>query len=935
MAYHGIPTKAIHEQWLGLVQPVGLVVAPAVLTKLELVPNQSTAYISALQLQLKGLLEKVDGVNGDPVMVVPSLQQLATELLAWGEADLQGLEALAAARGPEGVPEVVLSEYGETLRPTHAVPAFEQPTTEPSAGSASATKLQALVLDLTQWRDATGSIKPQWGRDFDAAWNPTGNGWDATPQQRFERLLKETEIPIGLLFNGSQLRLIHAPRGESSGHLTLPLEPMAEVAGRPMLGALELLLGVDRLFGGNPEQRLPQLLAASRKNQNEVSTRLAEQVLEALWELLLGFDAAERIARDTGRTPAGGAAQRGTVLGDLPSTEEGQKHLYGGLITVLLRLVFLLYAEDEALMPADSLYGQHYSVSALADRLRQERFEHQSGMADRRGAWASLLSLFRLVYDGGGADPNYLPARHGELFDPDAYPFLEGREQGSTYTGAILDNLPALSDDVVEKVLSKLIWLDGERLSYRALDVEQIGSVYEGIMGFTVEQAQGPIVGITYRPPHQKITITVVVDAEQLLVQPASKREKWLDDQTGVTLKLSARVKKDLKDATSLVELCVALDKKLSSHTPNALTAGSLILQPTAERRRSGSHYTPRALTEPIVVEAFRPWLERCNHKPTAEQILALKVCDQAMGSGAFLVAVCRYLAGWLVEAWSNGDKYKAPKDSSLDKDLYARRLIAQRCLYGVDKNPFAVNLAKLSLWLVTLSQDLLFTFVDHALKCGDSLVGYSLAEIEAATEAVQLELVRQERGAYVRACALLRSSFAEDTLDDQSYDRKRHQLLQQIEAGKGQRLTADLLVAAFFAETKPAMREKERKQHLATISGVFVDAELPEAAQKLRQRLVEGDKGITPFHWDLEFPEVFDEKRGGFDVFVGNPTLRRQEHHRRRQPRRHPRLVQAAALRKPRQCRSSVPSRMFNPNSAPADEACGSLAPLDAQGPA
>ena len=78
---------------------------------------------------------------------------------------------------------------------------------------------------------------------------------------------------------------------------------------------------------------------------------------------------------------------------------------------MLLRLVFLLYAEDEALMPADSLYGQHYSVSALADRLRQERFEHQSGMSERRGAWASLLSLFRLVYDGGGAEPKYLPAR--------------------------------------------------------------------------------------------------------------------------------------------------------------------------------------------------------------------------------------------------------------------------------------------------------------------------------------------------------------------------------------------------------------------------------------------------------------------------------------------------------------------------------------------
>ncbi|MFZ9464468.1 MAG: DNA methyltransferase, partial [Vulcanococcus sp.] len=337
---------------------------------------------------------------------------------------------------------------------------------------------------------------------------------------------------------------------------------------------------------------------------------------------------------------------------------------------------------------------------------------------------------------------------HGELFDPDAYPFLEGRQPDSSYKDAILTNLPAVSDDVVEKVLSKLIWLDGERLSYRALDVEQIGSVYEGIMGFTVEQASGASVGITHRPPRQKITITVVVDGEQLLAQPAGKREKWLDDHTGVALKLPAKVKKELKEATSLAELCVALDRKLSPHTPNGLAAGSLILQPTAERRRSGSHYTPRALTEPIVAEAFRPWLERCHGQPTAEQILDLKVCDPAMGSGAFLVAVCRYLAGWLVQAWER-EGYPEGFKAEWDKDNVARRLIAQRCLYGVDKNPFAVNLAKLSLWLVTLSQELPFTFVDHALKCGDSLVGYSVAEIRAAMREVQLGFLDDQNRIY------------------------------------------------------------------------------------------------------------------------------------------------------------------------------------------
>jgi len=846
MAY-GTPGVHTHEQWLGLVQPVGLVVAPAVLSKLELFPNQGTAYLSARQRQLEALLEERETPKGEPIQVVPGFAPLATDLLDWGEADLLSADQLRAKTGG-AVPEVVLAEYGETLRPTHGVPKFE------------GEGLQALVLDLTE--------QGAWGLPFDEPWNPTGHGWDATPQQRFERLLKETEHPIGILFNGSELRLLHAPRGESSGWLTMPLEPMAEVAGRPMLGALELLLGVDRLFGGNPEQRLPALLVASRKNQNEVSTRLAEQVLEALWELLLGFDAAERVARDAG----------GTVLGELPTNEAGQKHLYGGLITVLLRLVFLLYAEDEALMPKDSLYGQHYSVSALADRLRQERFEHQGAMVDRRGAWASLLSLFRLVYDGGGADPAYLPARHGELFDPDAYPFLEGREPGSDYSDGILDNLPAVSDDVVEKVLSRLLWLAdaskvAQRLSYRSLDVEQIGSVYEGIMGFTVEGATGPSVGIMYRPPRQKITITVVVDADQLLAQGGSKREKWLDEQAGVALKLPAKVKSELKSATTLAELYVALDKKLSPHTPNGLVSGSLILQPTAERRRSGSHYTPRALTEPIVAEAFRPWLERCNHKPTAEQVLALKVCDPAMGSGAFLVAVCRFLAGWLVEAWER-DGYPDDFREEWDKDIVARRRIAQSCLYGVDKNPFAVNLAKLSLWLVTLSKELPFTFVDHALKCGDSLVGYSVKEIRAAMSEVQLGFLDAQNHIYEQMGIDRRESFAFDSLSDADYDSKKLRLDEQIKATEGLRQAGDLMVAAFFAKTKPKERADKQQVYLAMLSGAFNDEGLQDSIQEICDRLAAGEKGITPFHWDLEFPEVLGDGREGFDAIIGNPPF-------------------------------------------------------------
>ena len=126
------PGPHTHEQWLGLVQPVGLVVAPAVLSTLQLFPNQSTPYLSARQRQLEGLLEEVEGPGGQPLSVVPSVASLATELLDWGEADLVAAHAL------ESVPEVVLAEYGETLCPSHGVPKFE------------GEGLQALVLDLTR-----------------------------------------------------------------------------------------------------------------------------------------------------------------------------------------------------------------------------------------------------------------------------------------------------------------------------------------------------------------------------------------------------------------------------------------------------------------------------------------------------------------------------------------------------------------------------------------------------------------------------------------------------------------------------------------------------------------------------------------------------------------------------------------------------------------
>jgi hypothetical protein len=317
------------------------------------------------------------------------------------------------------------------------------------------------------------------------------------------------------------------------------------------------------------------------------------------------------------------------VLADDPN------HVYGGLLTVLLRLVFLLYGEDRSLLSNDEVYQNFYSVTGLFERLREDAGRHTDTMDHRYGAWAQLLTLFRLIYDGGRHAGMKIPARRGYLFDPDRYCFLEGRPKHSKRQQGELTEPPRVSDGVVYRVLQNLLILDGERLSYRTLDVEQIGSVYETIMGFDLEVAQGRSIAIRPTKPHGAPT---TINLEELLAVKPADRAKWLKDKTDQSL--TGQAAASLKDARTIEDVVAALEKKVArAATPNIIPAGAMILQPSDERRRSGSHYTPRTLTEPIVRTTLRPILERLGANPTPEQILDLKICDPAMGSGAFLVA--------------------------------------------------------------------------------------------------------------------------------------------------------------------------------------------------------------------------------------------------------------------------------------------------------
>lgn len=823
------PAIRDHQAWLGYLQPDGLVVSPAALVDLQVILPRDTL---PLQERFLEFVEEIPLRDDETSPAIADFAAFARDFLGWPDEYLHGL---TPERPVPDALRVVLSEFGETLEPSFA---FADPRPKDPENP---------------WLLMVQSLPC--GMELDTVVSHDSRGWAATPARRFERLLREARVPIGLITNGTVFRLMYAPRGENAGSITFPVSAMVEVAGRPILAAFDLLLRKSRFLTGPVESRLSGLLAKSREYQSRVSTKLAEQVLDALYELIRGFQSANE------RTKGELLRQ---VLVDNPND------IYAGLLTVLMRLVFLLYAEDRGLMPGSSLYVRNYSVHGQFEKLRTDNEHYPDTMDQRYGAWPQLLALFRAVHDGSRHQQLAMPRRRGYLFDPSRFPFLMGT---SHFEGNDTEmRVPLVADGVIFRVLHKLMVLDGERLSYRTLDVEQIGSVYETMMGFCLKIADGPSIALK---PAKRHGAPAIVNLDALLAVKGGERAKWLAERTDQ--KFSGEVAKVIEAAPSIDALLAAVERKIARNaTPHVVPTGAMTLQPSDERRRSGSHYTPRSLTEPIVRTTLRPVLQRLGDNPTPEQILALKVCDIAVGSGAFLVETCRQLGDELVKAWhTHGRLPLIPVDE--DEVLYARRLVAQRCLYGVDRNPMAADLAKLSLWLVTLAKDHPFTFLDHAMRCGDSVVGLTRRQIvdfhwgETSIRVLGQEKVEQR----IKTALKCRRELLEADDDFVSPELKRQKLDSADASLNMVRAAGDLVIAAFFGADKDRARNSLRDVYLDKFNKSFTGpAETVLALDDICQALRHGERPVVPFHWEIEFPEVFDRDNPGFDVIVGNPPF-------------------------------------------------------------
>jgi hypothetical protein len=361
-----------------------------------------------------------------------------------------------------------------------------------------------------------------------------GSRWQASIGTRMMELLHASEIRLGLVTNGEQWLLVDAPRGETSGFITRHAglwfdEPVT-------LRALRSLLGVKRFFGVPDEETLESLLAKSAQDQQEITDQLGLQVRHAVEILIQSLDRADQ---DNGRKLLGAQGSEGAQGADVPPVL-----LYEAALTVMMRLVFMLSAEERKLLPIDDeRYAAYYAVSTLREQLQSDADQNGEDVLERRyDAWCRLLAVFRAVYSGTHHQDLHVPAYGGSLFDPERYPFLEGRSllPALSQKGAGGEVPLPVNNRTVLHLLDALQMLqisvpggaaEKRRLSFRALDVEQIGHVYEGLLDHQATRAAAPVLGL--KGSKNQEPEVALADLEQAAAKGEAALLDWLHEQTG------------------------------------------------------------------------------------------------------------------------------------------------------------------------------------------------------------------------------------------------------------------------------------------------------------------------------------------------------------------------------------------------------------------
>ena len=525
--------------------------------------------------------------------------------------------------------------------------------------------------------------------------------------------------------------------------------------------------------------------------------------------------------------------------------------IYEASLTYLYRLVVVLCAESDgcdAFDIDDERYRRRYSLDALKRRVAEKLDAPGHGYREQETTlWDRLTELFELV-DGGSesigvADGDCsVPAYHGELFETD--PDLGSKDMSERTPDRTLDRTStvgeavtflgthAVGDAWLARVLDLLTRCDADRgsgrefVDYSSLDVRHLGSIYESVLEYDLDIADEPLVAVR-EDGRQRWVSESETEAERRGANEAERRGANGAERRGA-------------EATEE-------NGETEAEPPHRVEAGEPYLT-TEEgtRKTTGAYYTPEFVAEYVVERTLEPLVDdiRADLDPDdpafaerfADRVFDLSVLDPAMGSGHFLVAAVEYLARAVVEVQQEQAERLGAETIRQGCNVHrARQRVAQQCVYGVDRDGLAVELAKASLWLRTLAAEQPLGSVDHHLERGDSLVGTGVEEIErlardAETNAGLADSEATRTDAVGRPTAMANVRTAERfglDVPAEAYDR----MAEAVDDA-----ARDELKATRWFRTSQSMADER-----------------------------------DFFHWRLAFPEVFDDG-DGFDAVVGNP---------------------------------------------------------------
>jgi hypothetical protein len=674
------------------------------------------------------------------------------------------------------------------------------------------------------------------------------------PSAQVANYLYRARVKWGILTNGRFWRLYERERSSAGGvYFEISLEHILRTDD---LEAFKYFYAFFSRAAVVPTEKgtnfLETVIRGSDEYALEVGERLKESVYDALRLVMDGF-----FHSNSG----------------LDKNNKGDISLAHQMsLIVLYRLLFIFFAEDRGLLPFTNKHYRTYSLRDLHKGInRKLREEEGVYLSATTVIWNHLLNLFRII--DVGDDRAEIPAYNGGLFSPSKFPLIAYEPQPPHPRWQIGDSWLANVIDMLAYRREHWGRPGSQDVDYRSLAVQHLGTIYEGLLELQPHVAETKL----YEHSEDGISVFKPVEGDRGNGRVITAGEIYLVNNKGERKASGSYYTPDFIVEHIVEKTLSPLITKAASAVASRygeISTATQSLEKSLNLVRPGSkeYLDIRASIEAKKQELLSPYL-------------SITALDPAIGSGHFLVGAADYLSFAIV----TDPHILHPDDMGDDEpQSYYKRIVVEKCLYGADINPLAVELAKLSLWLHTVSKRKALSFLDHHLRIGNSLVGANVQELcrppfETRDGKLKRRESRQSFAGFLSTLTHKHLAYFLDTLfaientptTTAQTERKKERLYRQMDAVRQRfRAVANCWLASAFGLDLSLERYEKC---ILSLNDEVVFEELRQEKWFLAAQDVADE--LQFFHWEIEFPEVFFNAAGfkldgerGFDAVVGNP---------------------------------------------------------------